>query len=68
MSAVAPEQWAWITRPHDSGEPARHVAELSEAAGMGALRANVWRYEPEPPACAIGTRSRTRPTSCWRGR
>ncbi len=46
MGAVTPEQWAWITRPHDQGEPARHVAELSEAAGMGSLRANVWRYEP----------------------
>ena len=46
MAAIAPEQWAWITRPHEAGEPARHVAELSEAVGMGALRANVWRYEP----------------------
>lgn len=45
-SFLAAEQWAWITRPHEPGEPARHVAELSEAAGMGALRANVWRYEP----------------------
>ncbi len=34
------------TRPHAPGEPARHVAELSEAAGMDAQRANVWRYEP----------------------
>jgi len=46
MSRVAPEEWAWITRPHEQGEPARHVVELSEAAAMGALRANVWRYEP----------------------
>lgn len=46
MGAITPEQWAWITRPHEPGEPARHVAELSEAAGMGSLRANVWRYEP----------------------
>ena len=45
-SRIAPEQWAWITRPHDRGEPARHVAELSEAVGMDSLRANVWRYEP----------------------
>ncbi len=36
----------WITRPHDPGEPARHVAELSEAAGFEGSRANLWRYEP----------------------
>jgi len=36
----------WVTRPHEPGEPARHVAELSEAAGFAHTRANVWRYEP----------------------
>ena len=36
----------WETRPHAPGEPARHVAELSETAGMDRQRANVWRYEP----------------------
>ncbi len=36
----------WITRPHEPGEPARHVAELSEAAGFDGSRANLWRYEP----------------------
>lgn len=36
----------WITRPHEPGEPARHVAELSEAAGFVGSRANLWRYEP----------------------
>jgi quercetin dioxygenase-like cupin family protein len=36
----------WITRPHEPGEPARHVAELSEFAGLGQTRANIWRYEP----------------------
>ena len=36
----------WITRPHEAGEPARHVAELSEHAGFAYTRANVWRYEP----------------------
>lgn len=36
----------WITRPHEAGEPARHVAELSEAAGFTHTRANIWRYEP----------------------
>jgi quercetin dioxygenase-like cupin family protein len=36
----------WIMRPHDEGEPARHVAELSDVAGFAHTRANVWRYEP----------------------
>ena len=36
----------WITRPHEPGEPARHVAELSERAAFRHTRANVWRYEP----------------------
>src|SRR3954449_665620 len=37
---------SWITRPHEPGEPARHVAELSEEAGFAHTRANLWRYEP----------------------
>jgi mannose-6-phosphate isomerase-like protein (cupin superfamily) len=36
----------WETRPHAQGEPARHTAELSESAGFGRSRANLWRYEP----------------------
>lgn len=44
--AVRPEQFEWITRPHEPGEPARHVAELSELAGFAQVRGNVWRYEP----------------------
>jgi mannose-6-phosphate isomerase-like protein (cupin superfamily) len=36
----------WITRPHEPGEPARHVAELTERMGFAHTRANVWRYEP----------------------
>jgi mannose-6-phosphate isomerase-like protein (cupin superfamily) len=43
---VEPAAFEWITRPHEPGEPARHVAELSEAAGFAHTRANVWRYEP----------------------
>jgi mannose-6-phosphate isomerase-like protein (cupin superfamily) len=43
---VNPNDLDWITRPHEPGEPARHVAELSEAAGFADTRANVWRYEP----------------------
>ena len=43
---VRPDELEWITRPHEAGEPARHVAELSEVAGFADTRANVWRYEP----------------------
>ena len=43
---AAGEQLDWITRPHEPGEPARHVAELSERAGFTHTRANLWRYEP----------------------
>ena len=43
---ISPDQFQWITRPHDDGEPARHVAELSDIAGFTHTRGNVWRYEP----------------------
>jgi quercetin dioxygenase-like cupin family protein len=43
---VEPGDFEWMTRPHEPGEPARHVAELSEGAGFAHTRANVWRYEP----------------------
>jgi mannose-6-phosphate isomerase-like protein (cupin superfamily) len=44
--AVSPSDFVWITRPNTAGEPARHVAELSDVAGLAHTRANVWRYEP----------------------
>lgn len=44
---VVPAELEWITRPHAPGEPARHVAELSEPAAFAYTRANVWRYEPD---------------------
>jgi len=43
---VTPEDFEWLTRPHEPEEPARHVAELSERAGFAHTRANIWRYEP----------------------
>jgi quercetin dioxygenase-like cupin family protein len=43
---VTPSELEWITRPHEPDEPARHVAELSDAAGFAHTRGNVWRYEP----------------------
>jgi mannose-6-phosphate isomerase-like protein (cupin superfamily) len=44
--AISFDEVHWITRPHEPGEPARHVAELSEVAGFAHTRANAWRYEP----------------------
>jgi mannose-6-phosphate isomerase-like protein (cupin superfamily) len=44
--AISPQRLDWTTRPHGPGEPARHVAELSEVAGFADTRANIWRYEP----------------------
>jgi quercetin dioxygenase-like cupin family protein len=46
FNAVIPADLHWATRPHDRGEPARHVAELSEALGTMRSRCNLWRYEP----------------------
>ncbi len=46
FSVILPDDLVWTTRPHAPGEPARHVAELSERAGFADTRANVWRYEP----------------------
>jgi mannose-6-phosphate isomerase-like protein (cupin superfamily) len=45
--SVDPAGLVWETRPHADGEPARHVAELSEVLATTHLRANIWRYEPE---------------------
>jgi mannose-6-phosphate isomerase-like protein (cupin superfamily) len=52
--ALSPADLEWTTRPHEPGEPARHVAELSERLGFAQTRANVWRYE----AGAVGWRHR----------
>lgn len=43
---VLPDALTWSTRPHEPGEPARHVAEFSDLAGFEHTRGNVWRYEP----------------------
>ena len=43
---ITPGDLHWTTRPHELGEPARHVSELSDAAGFAHTRGNVWRYEP----------------------
>ncbi|HEX5468203.1 MAG TPA: cupin domain-containing protein [Gaiellaceae bacterium] len=44
--AIDPAAFEWTTRPHEPGEAARHVAELSDLAGFEQSRANLWRYEP----------------------
>ena len=44
--SVDPAALVWETRPHADGEPARHVAELSEVLATRHVRANLWRYEP----------------------
>src|SRR4051812_32153096 len=46
FTAITPDEFEWITRPHEPDEPARHVAELSDRAGFAHVRGNVWRYEP----------------------
>jgi mannose-6-phosphate isomerase-like protein (cupin superfamily) len=43
---IRPGELSWITRPHEPGQAARHVAELSDRAGFAHTRANLWRYEP----------------------
>jgi mannose-6-phosphate isomerase-like protein (cupin superfamily) len=43
---IRPAELDWITRPHEADQPARHVAEVSDAAGFAHTRGNVWRYEP----------------------
>lgn len=44
--AIGVDELEWITRPHERGEPARHVAEVSDVVGLAHSRGNVWRYEP----------------------
>ena len=46
FDVVRPDEFEWITRPHEPGEPARYVAELSDRAGFAHVRGNFWRYEP----------------------
>jgi mannose-6-phosphate isomerase-like protein (cupin superfamily) len=46
FNSVDPTALVWETRPHADDEPARHVAELSDALETTHVRANIWRYEP----------------------
>lgn len=49
---IRPDEFTWITRPHEPDEPARHVAELSDLAF--ATPAPTWVVEAsdEPAALA----------------
>jgi mannose-6-phosphate isomerase-like protein (cupin superfamily) len=46
FGVARPTDLNWETRPHEPGEPARHVAELSDRLGSTQVRSNLWRYEP----------------------
>ena len=39
-------QLEWTTRDHEPDESPRHVAGLTDRAGLSHTRANLWRYEP----------------------
>jgi quercetin dioxygenase-like cupin family protein len=43
---VRPEDLEFRTRPHEPGEPARHVAQVTDLAGFTHTRANFFRLEP----------------------
>ena len=43
---VSPSELTWKTRPHEPGGAERHVAALTDGAGLEHTRANLWRYEP----------------------
>jgi mannose-6-phosphate isomerase-like protein (cupin superfamily) len=45
-SVLRPDELAWETRPSEPGDPQRHAAGLTDAAGFEHTRANLWRYEP----------------------
>jgi quercetin dioxygenase-like cupin family protein len=43
---ISSDELDWETRPSEPGEAHRHVAGLSELAGLEHSRASLWRYEP----------------------
>ncbi len=43
---IRPDELDWQTRPHETDEPPRHVAALTDLAGFEHTRANLWRYSP----------------------
>jgi quercetin dioxygenase-like cupin family protein len=43
---IRPDELEWETRPSEPGEPKRHVAGVTERAGLEHSRGSLWRYEP----------------------
>jgi quercetin dioxygenase-like cupin family protein len=46
FKVVRPDELHFETRPHEPGEPPRHVAGVTDLAGLRHTRANVFRFEP----------------------
>ena len=45
---VTPEQYEWVTRPHEEGEPACHIAALSEKLGSAPCAPTSGATTPAP--------------------
>ena len=43
---IRPDDLEWVTRPAEPGEARRHVAGLTERAGLRHSRESIWRFEP----------------------
>jgi quercetin dioxygenase-like cupin family protein len=46
FSVIRPDDLEWTTRPHEPDEAPRHVAGVTDLAGLRHTRANLFRYEP----------------------
>jgi quercetin dioxygenase-like cupin family protein len=46
FSVVRPDELEWTTRAPEPGGADRHVAGVTDPAGLQHTRANLWRYEP----------------------
>jgi quercetin dioxygenase-like cupin family protein len=46
FNLIRPDELEWKTRPSEPGEPQRHVAGVTERAGLAHSRGSLWRYEP----------------------
>jgi quercetin dioxygenase-like cupin family protein len=45
-TVITPDDLDWETRPSEPREARRHVAGLTELAGLEHSRGSLWRYEP----------------------
>jgi quercetin dioxygenase-like cupin family protein len=43
---ISSDELDWVTRPSEPGEAQRHVAGLTELAGLQHSRGSLWRFEP----------------------